>query len=67
MFLVGNVLVSNKKINLTGTGMCESERTELRRRFLQLQTYRAPQVPVGYFCRYVVYWKWLFKLRTANE
>ena len=32
--------------------MCESERAVLRKAYLQIPTYRAPQVPAGYFCRY---------------
>jgi len=45
----------NNKINLTGTALCESERTVLSRTFLLIQIYCAPHVPTDYFCRCVAY------------
>jgi len=39
----------NKKINLTGTAMCASERAVLRRALLKIPMSCAPHVPAGYF------------------
>jgi len=42
----------NKKINLTGTAMCELEKFVLPTTSFKIPKYCAPQVPAGYFCRY---------------
>ncbi|TSA26918.1 hypothetical protein D4R71_03025 [bacterium] len=50
----------NKKINLTGTAMYESERAELRKKFFKIQTYCAPYVQAGYFYRQTAVNRYLY-------